>query len=203
MTENVLTIFKYLILFRHVKNERDFSQNTNAIALRPPPEADQPVIAFVALLLQSPNQTALCTVLNPGFGFAVGIGQQAKFSTFAFEKNYAHNSQSYMKKSEIKFTVTLDETKQPVAIDWEAQDSGLEGVKSSKALMISLWDEKENSTLRIDLWTKEMLVDEMHRFFYESLNSMADTYLRATQDETMAKELRAFSERFITSPPGK
>jgi gliding motility-associated protein GldC len=101
-----------------------------------------------------------------------------------------------MKKSEIKFTVTLDGQKQPVAIEWQADDSGINGVKPCKALMISLWDEQEKSTLRIDLWTKDMVVNDMQRFFYESLSSMADTYLRATNDETIAKELREFSEKF-------
>lgn len=101
-----------------------------------------------------------------------------------------------MKKSEIKFTVTLDETKQPVAINWQADDSGIDGIKSCKSLMISLWDDKEKSTLRIDLWTKEMMVNDMQRFFYESLSSMADTYLRATNDENTAAELREFSEKF-------
>jgi len=80
-----------------------------------------------------------------------------------------------MKKSEIKFTVSLDEQKQPLAIEWQADESGVEGVKSCKSLMISLWDEREKSTLRIDLWTKDMMVNEMQRFFYESLSSMADT----------------------------
>lgn len=101
-----------------------------------------------------------------------------------------------MKKSEIKFTVTLDEFKQPVSIDWQAEDSGIEGVKACKSLMIALWDEKEKSTLRIDLWTKEMMVNEMQRFFYESLNSMADTYMRATNDDSTAAELREFSLKF-------
>jgi gliding motility-associated protein GldC len=101
-----------------------------------------------------------------------------------------------MKKSEIKFIVTLDEQKQPVEISWQAEDSGIEGMKACKSLMISLWDEKESSTLRIDLWTKEMMVNEMQRFFYESLSSMADTYLRATNDENTAAELREFSDKF-------
>ena len=101
-----------------------------------------------------------------------------------------------MKKSEIKFTVTLDETKQPVAIEWQADDSGIEGVKSCKSIMISLWDDVDQSTLRIDLWTKEMMVNDMKRFFYESLSSMADTYLRATNDEDTAGELKEFSEKF-------
>lgn len=101
-----------------------------------------------------------------------------------------------IKKSEIKFTISLDEDKQPLAIEWHAEDSGMEGVKACKSLMISMWDDQEKSTLRIDLWTKDMMINEMQRFFYESLSSMADSYLRATNDEDTAAELREFSDKF-------
>ena len=57
-----------------------------------------------------------------------------------------------MKTSQIRFTVSLDENQVPERIDWEAEDGG---VKSEcKAALISLWDAKENNTLRIDLWTQ-------------------------------------------------
>ena len=74
-----------------------------------------------------------------------------------------------MKKSTINFTVSLDENHIPEKIEWAASDTGEEGIKEAKALMISLWDEKENNTLRMDLWTKKMMVDEMRHFFMQSL----------------------------------
>jgi len=101
-----------------------------------------------------------------------------------------------MKTSEIKFTVTLDEDKIPQSIQWEANDSGIVGKKDCKATMLTVWDAKENTTLRIDLWTKEMLVDDMKRFFYENLMTMADTYLRATSDAHMSKQMKKFAEDF-------
>src|SRR5438105_1367573 len=101
-----------------------------------------------------------------------------------------------MKQSEIKFTVTLDENKIPETIEWEASDSGISGKKNCGATLLAVWDSGENTTLRIDLWTKEMPVDKMKRFFYETLMSMADTYLRATADKTNAEEMRKFSESF-------
>ena len=55
-----------------------------------------------------------------------------------------------MKKSEINFTITLDDNKNPEAIHWQAAGSGMEGIKESKALMISLWDKKDANTMRID-----------------------------------------------------
>ena len=101
-----------------------------------------------------------------------------------------------MKTSEIKFLVTLDEEKIPSRLEWEATDSGIEGRKPCNATMMSIWDPKENTTLRIDLGKKDMLVDDMKRFFYENFVTMADTYLRATNDPQLAGEIRQFAEAF-------
>ena len=101
-----------------------------------------------------------------------------------------------MKTSEIKFTVSVDEQKIPQSIQWEATDSGIEGKRDCKATMLTVWDGKDNTTLRIDLWTKDMLVDDMKRFFYESFMSMAEAYQRATEDAPNAEEIRKFSESF-------
>jgi gliding motility-associated protein GldC len=101
-----------------------------------------------------------------------------------------------MKNSEIKFTIGLDNNNVPEKINWEATDSGIEGNKECKSIMVSVWDAAEDSTMRIDLWTKEMLIDDMKRFFYENLMSMADTYQRATNDNENADEIRKFSEHF-------
>lgn len=99
-----------------------------------------------------------------------------------------------MKKSEIKFTVSLDENKIPVSIDWEATDAGEKS--TSKSIMIALWDAKENNTLRIDLWTKDMLADEMKVFFHQTLLSMADTFKRATGEEKIVEDLKDFCAHF-------
>lgn len=99
-----------------------------------------------------------------------------------------------MKKSEIKFTVTLDDNKMPEKIDWSASDANAES--TSKAVMIALWDNKENNTLRIDLWTKDMLVDEMKQFYHQNLLSMADAFERATGEAEAAKAMRNFAQEF-------
>lgn len=101
-----------------------------------------------------------------------------------------------MKKSDIRFSVTLDDNKVPEKINWSADDSGLQGEKQCNSVMISIWDANEKSTLRIDLWTPEMMVEEMQHLFYETFRSMADTYLRATNDDKAAKEITAFAEKF-------
>jgi gliding motility-associated protein GldC len=95
-----------------------------------------------------------------------------------------------MKKSEIKFTISLDDNHLPSTIQWEAQDANEKS--ECKSVMIALWDEKENNTLRIDLWTKDMMVDEMKKFYHQNVMSLTDTYIRATGDETTGKEIKAF-----------
>ncbi|MBA3987358.1 MAG: gliding motility protein GldC [Flavobacteriales bacterium] len=102
-----------------------------------------------------------------------------------------------MKNSEIKFNVSLDENNIPEDIQWTATDAPeSEGVKSCKAVMMSIWDPKEQNSLRIDLWTKDMMVDEMKLFFHQTLVSMTDTLERATGEEKMAGDMRDFCEYF-------
>jgi gliding motility-associated protein GldC len=101
-----------------------------------------------------------------------------------------------MKTSDINISVSLDENKLPVKIEWKAEDSGLDGVNESKALMMAFWDKKENNTMRMDLWTKDMLVDEMKQFYHQCLLSMADTFDRATGEDKMAGDMRDFADYF-------
>ena len=56
--------------------------------------------------------------------------------------------------------------------------------------MIALWDARENNTLRIDLWTKDMSVDEMKKFYHQNIMTLTDTYVRATSDEATAKKVK-------------
>jgi gliding motility-associated protein GldC len=100
-----------------------------------------------------------------------------------------------MKKSDIKITVGLDENNVPEKLLWTAQDGGVEQ-EEAKALMLSVWDSKAKETLRIDLWTKEMPVDEMKQFFHQTLVAMADTFQRATADEKMSDTMRDFCDYF-------
>jgi len=94
--------------------------------------------------------------------------------------------------SEIKFTVHLDENKVPETIEWGASDPGEKG--ECKATMINIWDSEAKNTLRIDLWTKDMEVDDMKIFFHQTLLSMSDTLARATGEEALATEMRDFAQ---------
>lgn len=98
--------------------------------------------------------------------------------------------------SAIHIEVTVDEEKMPETISWSAPGGGVEEQQEAKALLLSLWDGQEKSALRIDLWTKKMMVDEMNDFIYQTIFGMADTYVRATKNETLAKEMREFAKSF-------
>ncbi len=100
------------------------------------------------------------------------------------------------KISKINFTIQLDEKKTPEKIEWEATDAGFDGKKTSDTLMISLWDKEERSTLAIDLWTKDMLVDDMNVHFYQIFSKMAETYLNATKNNEAAQMIEDFASRF-------
>jgi gliding motility-associated protein GldC len=104
-----------------------------------------------------------------------------------------------MKKSTINFTVELDQNNVPDRILWEATDKPDPGLSESKAISIALWDHTQKNTLRIDLWTKEMPVDEMKRFYIDCIGGLAQSALTATGDEFMANEVNALCERLVAN----
>ncbi|HVY75523.1 MAG TPA: gliding motility protein GldC [Puia sp.] len=98
-----------------------------------------------------------------------------------------------MKQSTIQIQVALDEQKIPETIHWNASDTSAENLRKAKAFLLSLWDGQEKNALRIDLWTKDMMIDEMEDFFYQTLVTMADTYERATRYNDLADQIRQFA----------
>ncbi|MFM2138024.1 MAG: hypothetical protein RJA57_331 [Bacteroidota bacterium] len=101
-----------------------------------------------------------------------------------------------MNTSSISIEVRTDEQRIPEAIQWSATDTSAESFQKAKAMMLSFWDPADKAALRIDLWTKDMMVDEMADFFYQTLMTMADTYGRATQYQDQAEELKTFARGF-------
>ena len=100
-----------------------------------------------------------------------------------------------VKTSTIKLNVGLDENRVPEKLNWTAEDGGIKN-EEAKAMLLSVWDHKAKETLRIDLWTKDMPVDEMKQFFHQTLTAMSDTFLRATQDEKMSATMKDFCDYF-------
>ena len=97
--------------------------------------------------------------------------------------------------SKIEFKVGLDENKIPETINWSADDGAIDN-EESKCIMVSVWDHKAKDTLRMDLWTKDMPLDEMKQFFHQTLVSMANTFERSTSDEKMSATMRDFCDYF-------
>ena len=95
-----------------------------------------------------------------------------------------------MKKSEIRFSIALDDQKVPEAISWQATDAG-QDMNFAKAINIAIWDRNADATMKIDLWTKDMPTDAMKYFVVDNIGSMAETIQTATGDKQMADKMRA------------
>lgn len=102
-----------------------------------------------------------------------------------------------MKKSTITFTVELDANNVPDKIFWDATDKPDPNLSETKSISIALWDEKQKNTLRIDLWTKDMPVNEMKRFYIDCLGGLAQSMLTSTGDEVMSNETNALCEKLV------
>lgn len=99
-----------------------------------------------------------------------------------------------MKQSTINFKVELDEKNTPERIIWDASDKP-DQLSETKSISLSLWDHVQKNTLRIDLWTKDMPVNEMKRFYIDCLGGLAQSSLTATGDEFMASEMNSLCEK--------
>ena len=49
----------------------------------------------------------------------------------------------------------------------------------------------------IDLWTKDMPVTEMKRFYIDTIGAMAESLNTATNDEVMVKKMRDLCEELV------
>ena len=101
-----------------------------------------------------------------------------------------------MQKSTITVDVYLDENKVPEKIQWKATDSSVAEAEGAKALMMALWDGADKTAMRIDLWTKDMMVDEMADFYFQVMMTMADTYERATHQAELVSDIKQFAKQF-------
>ncbi len=102
-----------------------------------------------------------------------------------------------MKQAQIRLHIELDEENLPDKIFWEASDTPKNGVKEAKSMNLSLWDGELRETIRIDLWAKDMLEDEMKLFVIDSMAGMADTIQSATGDDLMAQEIHQLCEKLF------
>jgi len=102
-----------------------------------------------------------------------------------------------MNQSSIKIDILLDPNKVPEQISWSATDSAADMAQKAKAMCIAFWDGADKTALRIDLWTKDMMVDEMADFYYQMLMGMADSFKRATQQQEITDDMKKFAKTFF------
>lgn len=100
-----------------------------------------------------------------------------------------------VKTSEISIKVGLNENNLPIGMKWTATDGAIEN-SEAKAMMLSLWDPTENNTMKIDLWTKDMSIEDMKQFFHQTLLTMADTFEKATGENKICEDLRDYCYHF-------
>jgi gliding motility-associated protein GldC len=99
-----------------------------------------------------------------------------------------------MSQSAINIQIELDNNKVAEKIQWEATDAGEQ--REAKAMILGFWDKHEKNTMRIDLWTKEMTVDEMKFFVHQTLLTLSDSFERSTGDTRMAATMKDFCEYY-------
>ena len=100
-----------------------------------------------------------------------------------------------MKKSTLSFDLELDENNVPKKIVMNSTDKQAENV-NLKSVMIAAWDAKTQETLSVDLWTKDMKVNEMFIMYHQTLISMANTLEKSTGHDKLAGALKDYCEFF-------
>ena len=100
-----------------------------------------------------------------------------------------------MSDSKLTFDLELDENNVPKKIKMNSSDNQAVNVLL-KSLMIFGWDSKKKETLRAELWTKDMMVNEMYIMYHQTLMSMANNLSKSTGHEKLAGALRDYCEFF-------
>lgn len=102
-----------------------------------------------------------------------------------------------MNQSTIKIDILLDPNKIPEQISWNATDSTADMAQKAKAMCLAFWDGQDKTAMRIDLWTKDMMMDEMIDFYYQMMMTMADTLKRSTQQQELSDDMKTFAKNFF------
>jgi gliding motility-associated protein GldC len=105
-------------------------------------------------------------------------------------------NEKVVKTAQIIVNIDLNEENLPINIHWNASDAPTDGSKICKAVSLAFFDRIEKDTLRMDLWTKDMQIDEMDKFFFQMLYTMADTYNNSTKNHELANEMKNFALHF-------
>jgi len=100
------------------------------------------------------------------------------------------------KNKKIDIEVELDEKNIPENIRWSATDLQGYDEANCRAMILAMWDHQRKDTLRLDLWTKDMTVDEMKILIHQTLVTMADTLEKSINDPRISGDMRDFCAYF-------
>lgn len=100
-----------------------------------------------------------------------------------------------VKTSEIHLKVGMNDNNLPVRMKWSAEDGDVKDAEA-RAFLLSIWDPAAKNTMKIDLWTKDMSIEEMKQFFHQTLLTMSDTFERATGEHNICEDLRDYCYHF-------
>ncbi len=101
-----------------------------------------------------------------------------------------------MEESKINIRVALDENKHPDKIIWEADNQGEKVTQEAKAMLLSFFDRNSLETMKIDLWTNDMQINEMDRFVFHTMRAIGETYFKATKNNQLANDFQRFVHYF-------
>ena len=99
------------------------------------------------------------------------------------------------RKAKIEIQVSLNENNIPEQISWKATDTK-NTQSNAGAFLLSFWESDTKNSLNIDLWTKEMTVEEMKFFIFQNLLKMSNILERSTADENLTQKMKEFSKKF-------
>ncbi len=100
------------------------------------------------------------------------------------------------KTADIHVQVERDPRDDIKSIRWSATDAPMPGPQDAKAMILALWDAEARNSLRIDLWTKDMTVEDMNDFLFQTLLTLADTYRNATNNDEIMSDIKNFAREF-------
>jgi len=95
-----------------------------------------------------------------------------------------------------KITINVEMTENNVIEGINCSGDDISNEIKGKAMMLSLFDGDTMETVKIDLWTTDFQIQEMDRFVFQSLRSIADTYYKATKNVELASQMQSFIEHF-------
>ena len=102
-----------------------------------------------------------------------------------------------MRSSELNFKIHLDDKNVPEAITWDATDKPADANTATKAIAVALWDDEQQNTMRMDLWTKDMNTQDMKRFCVNAIGGIGDTLQAATNDNKMTEKIHQLCQELV------